>query len=175
MQPSFLAQTPGKAMFGLLGVAAMVSAGNKIAADDGLEDPATAIGAALSTELSRRYGARLSTSPIAVVDDERAVKAAGGPRADLILDVRTSGWGFIYFPDDWSHYRVDYAVKLRLIDAKTKRPIAEGVCATPTDQNEDAPTYDELLANAGQRLKEELQSAAKFCVSKLSSDVLTPP
>lgn len=172
MRPTFMAQTPGKAMFGLLGVAAMASAGKKIAEDDGLEDPAATIGAELSAELSRRYGARPSTAIIPIVDDDRAVRAAGAPRADLILDVRTTGWGFIYFPDDWTHYRVQYGVRLRLIDPKTARTVAEGTCNSLPDERSEAPTYDELLDNGGQRLKKELQAGARFCAAKLTTEVL---
>ena len=43
-KPDFSAMTAGKAMFGLIGAAAMISSGNSIVAENEIEDPARYIG-----------------------------------------------------------------------------------------------------------------------------------
>lgn len=40
VKPDFGAMTAGKVLFGLIGAAAMISAGNKIVADNHIDDPA---------------------------------------------------------------------------------------------------------------------------------------
>ena len=36
--------------------------------------------------------------------------------ADYVLDVKTANWMFAYYPSDWSHYRVMYVARFRLIE-----------------------------------------------------------
>lgn len=172
--PDFVASTPGKAMFGLIGALAAISAGNDIVNNNGVEDPAPLIGRELSVELARRYGTAVSPNRILVIkDDDDAVTSPSASRADLVLDVSTIGWSFIYFPFSWDHYRVLYNARLRLIDRRTAQVVAEGHCSRVPEETPTAPSYDQLLANRAQRLKDELRTAAQICAGQLRDQVLS--
>ena len=113
--------TAGKAMFALVGAAAMIAAGNEIVEENNIEDPASYIQSELAKELSKSYGFKINET------DEKSVKTSKGseiakafPESDLVLDVETINWSFAYFPTDWDNYRVIYSAKLRLIDTKSK-------------------------------------------------------
>src|SRR4051812_2194318 len=53
---SFTAMTPGKATFALIGAAAMISAGNKIVAENNIADPADVLEHELVPAIARQYG-----------------------------------------------------------------------------------------------------------------------
>jgi hypothetical protein len=161
-KPSFGAMTAGKAAIGgLLGGALMIHAGNEIVRENEIEDPANYISRKLLEELAAKRGV--------VVREMKDVVAKGDKipdlckqyqNVDVLLDVQTINWSFTYFPTDWSHYRVVYSVRLRLIDVKTGQILAEGFSSRAPDKTADAPTHEELLADHAQRLKQELQTAA---------------
>jgi hypothetical protein len=165
--PSFTAMTAGKAMFGVFGAAAMISEGNALVAKHGVQDPAVKLSADLAQELGRKLGVSVAAPSGPAASDDIDDLATRHPNEDLVLDVRTVGWSFGYFPTDWSHYRVIYSVKARLIDVKTKEVLAEGFAQRVPDYTPDAPTYDELLASNAARLKAELNKAAKECYAEL--------
>src|SRR5205085_11230631 len=177
-KPDFGAMTAGKmaggALFGALGGAiagsAMVSAGNELVAQNAIADPAEKIGAALGATLREKLAARPVAFRTRLSSDEvtEVTKAPSG--MDLVLDVRTIGWGFVYFPTSWSKYRVIYSARARLLDAKKGQVLAESGCAMPVAQDADvAPTYDELVANGARRLKDELQKAAEYCAGQFAT------
>jgi hypothetical protein len=53
---SFVAMTAGKAAFGLVGVLAMIEAGNALVTENGIEDPAPLLGQALLNSAQSHYG-----------------------------------------------------------------------------------------------------------------------
>ena len=55
-RPSFVAMTPGKASFALLGAGAMIAAGNKIVDENGISDPAILLGEQLASGLKNAFG-----------------------------------------------------------------------------------------------------------------------
>lgn len=171
-KPDFAATTPARGTFGMIGAAVMVSEGNKLIREHGIEDPAHYIGKALVADLQSRYDMRLSPKAVPTAGDEvkDVVKNADG--ADLVLDVRTINWSFSYFPTAWGKYRVMYSARVRLVDAKNGTLLAEGGCARVPTQTDGAPSYGELMANAAARLKEELRIAAEHCVSEFKSKTL---
>jgi hypothetical protein len=171
-KPDFTASTPAKAAFGMIGAAAMISEGNKIVKENGIEDPAVYIAQTLVADLQGRYNTRLSPkgAPIASDDVADVVKNANG--SDLVLDVRTINWSFVYFPTSWGKYRVIYSARLRFVDAKSGRVIAEGGCHRVPQPDAQSPSYDELVANSAERLKQELKTAADFCISEFKAKTL---
>ena len=171
-RPDFTAMTADKAAFGLIGAAAMTSAGNDIVKKHGIEDPAVYIGEALAAELGSRYSVRRSPKGAPVLSDDAADLAKAASGADLALDVRTLGWAFAYFPTSWTRYRVIYNARLRLIHTKTGKVLAEGLCARAPEQTAASPSYDELLANGAERLKQELRAAAEHCVNEFKTKTL---
>jgi hypothetical protein len=171
-KPDFAATTPSRGAFGMIGAAVTISEGNKLIRQHGIEDPALYIGKALAVELQDRYSARLSPKGAPTASDEvdEVVKSANG--ADLVLDVRTLNWSFMYFPTSWGRYRVIYSARLRLVDVKDGKVLAEGGCARVPDEADSAPSYDELMANSAARLKQELRIAAEHCISEFRSKTL---
>jgi hypothetical protein len=171
-KPDFAAFTVANATFGLVGALAAISTGNDIIALNRVDDPADAIAAGLSQALSAKHGTRVAAPPIAIDgDDAKQVAAAAKGKARFVVDVQTINWGFNYFPTDWTHYRVHYAGKARLIDVETNAVIAEGGCRQMPETNANAPTYDELMANSAARLRKELGRSVALCIRSLNKEM----
>jgi hypothetical protein len=156
-KPDFAAMTAGKAMFGMIGAAAMISAGNTIIKENEVEDPAIGIGQELIKNFQEVHPGKLAKQYANV---------------DLLLDLQTINWSFTYFPADWNSYRVIYSVKMRVIDTRQGRLLAEGFCSRVPEKTPSAPSRDELLANKADRLKQELARSANQCLSELREKVL---
>jgi hypothetical protein len=172
-KPDFAARTAGKATFAMLGAGAMIAAGNQLVAENDVDDPAVTIGNELLQGLVARDGAIAAPAATAQVDsDDPARLAAAYPGGTYVLDVRTSGWSFGYYPTSWAHYRVQYGVKLRLVDTRSKSVVAEAACVRHDDDEPNAPTHDELLANRAERLKAMLHAHAQACLDELRQKVL---
>lgn len=171
--PDFTAMTAGKAAFGLIGVAAMISAGNAIVRENDVQDPAPALGQALARKMASAYGVKVAVSPDAVAkDDKMPTLLETYKSVDLLLDVKTIGWQFSYYPTGWSHYRVGYAARVRLIDVSKKKVVAQAMCNTVQGDDKNPPTKDQLLANHATLLKEYLDKAQLACGDLLSKNVL---
>lgn len=172
-KPDFAAMTAGKAAFAMLGALAMISEGNKLIEEHKVEDPANTIAAGLIKSMEASHAIRPSGTPVAVTADDVAhIAGAANGGSRYVMDVQTINWSFGYFPTDWTHYRVIYTAKARLIDTSSKAVIAEGFCKRIPETNVGAPTYDELLASGAARLKKELSTAAEECVNSLKKEML---
>ena len=79
---------------------------------------------------------------------------------------------FNYYPTDWSHYRVSYSGRLRLIDATTRTVVAESACNSVQGDDKNPPTKEQLLENKAALLKTHLANAGQACVDVLARDVL---
>jgi hypothetical protein len=156
-RPPFGAITAGKAAFGFIGATAMLVKGNSIVEGNNIEDPAGYIAKELAGDLASAHSMTV-------------VPAESG--ADILLDVRTVNWSFAYFGTDWNNYRVIYSAKLKLIDNRSRKVLAEGFCARVPEKSDSAPGYDELLADQAARLKQELRAGADHCIAELRSKVL---
>jgi hypothetical protein len=181
-KPDFGAMTPGKmaggALFGALGGAiagaAMISAGNEIVAQNNVEDPAEYIADTLSGAMKSKFDTALARSRTALATDDADEAGKTNSRADLVLDVRTLNWGFIYFPTSWDRYRLHYIARARLIDARKGQILAEGRCTVRAPESADAaPTHDELLAGNAARLKKDLKAAADFCAAQFAAETFS--
>ena len=172
-KPAFAAMTAGKAMFGAIGGAAMVAAGNKLVKENNVEDPA----AFIAQELLKGFA---DANAMTIVGSDDVITSGTKPAelakqyssADVLLDVQTINWSFAYFPADWNSYRVIYSAKLRLVDTKKKKLLAEGFCSRVPDKTDDAPSHEQLLADQAARLKSELAIAADHCIATFRKDVL---
>lgn len=172
-KPDFSAMTAGKAMFALIGAAAMIAAGNEIVQENDIDDPAHYIQKQLAQELKLAYGFNIDQAQPTLVNTTNGKKIASQfPESDLVLDVQTINWSFGYFPTDWDNYRVMYSAKVRLIETKTQNVIAEGFCYRVPEEDETAPSHDELLSNNAARIKQELKIAADQCINEFKSNVL---
>ncbi|WP_207062984.1 hypothetical protein [Motiliproteus sp. SC1-56] len=172
-KPSFSAMTASKGAFALVGAIASISAGNDLIEQNQVEDPAVYIGDALASILEKHFALQRVDNNSAVLEDATpAAIAARYPMSDLVVDVQTLNWSFIYFPTDWDNYRVIYTAKLRLVDTRANEMVAEGFCKRIPEQDENSPSYDELVANDAQRLKDELKLAAEHCIREFQTKVL---
>jgi hypothetical protein len=45
--------------------------------------------------------------------------------ADYLLDVRSGGWMFAYYPTHWGKYWVGYSVQVQLIDKRAGRLVID--------------------------------------------------
>ncbi len=169
----FVAVTPTKAMFGAIGAVAMVHSGNQIIEENAVPDPALDI----VRQLAPLYVERLKTAQARIAkawkgsDDipelVQSVKSKGA-----ILDVKTMGWNIGYFPTNWTHYRITYVARARLIDATSGTLIGQAPCTYVSDDESTAPTYDELMADQAALLKSKLATAATSCSSVISEALL---
>lgn len=170
--PDFTAFTAGKAAFAILGAAAMISEGNEIVQQNNIEDPAIAIGKGLQEKLKASKNTVPVATPLAVTSDDLSGILSKNTDAQYIIDYQTLNWMFNYYPTDWSHYKVSYGGRLRLIDVATKAVVAESGCTAVQGDDKNPPTKDQLLDNNAQLLKSYLAKAASDCVDLLARDVL---
>jgi len=172
-KPDFAAMTAGKAAFALFGAMAMISAGNEIIEENAVDDPADFISKELAKHLSNSLILKMKNGDSKLIDSTDTSDIASSYSAsDLVLDVQTINWSFVYFPTDWDSYRVIYSAKIRLIDTRNKSLIAEGFCSRVPEENESAPSYDDLLNKQAAGLKKELHEAAIHCISEFKNNVL---
>lgn len=171
--PDFSAGTAGKAMFAMVGAIAMIHAGNEMVRQDQIEDPATRISQRLSTDLAKTQGViLLPPSGLVASNEDPATLIKTYPGADLLLDVKTYAWSYIYYPTKWSSYRVNYDANIRLLDGKSGEVIAQQTCKIgPTDSN-NPPSLEALRANQSALLKQLLRKAADTCVEAVEQQVL---
>jgi len=172
-RPSFSAMTAGKAAFGMLGAAAMISAGNDVVANNNIEDPAHKIADALLLALAEKHGAEVVGQRVETDSGKPADVVRNAPSSTrFVLDVQTINWSFGYFPTDWNSYRVIYSAKAQLLERSTGKVVAEGFCSRVPEATEDAPSHEALLADNAAVLKRELNVAADECIATLKATML---
>jgi hypothetical protein len=174
-KPDFAAMTAGKAMFGLVGAVAMISAGNRIVTDNGIEDPAPFVADQLRQALKVKYGLLTAAGPAPLTNSTDTRKLASlYSVGDFVLDVQTVNWSFLYRPN-LTHYRVMYSVKVRLIDTRAAKLMAEAFCYRKDDDDRNPPTHEELLVNQASLLKTRLHDDATECADELTKKLLGAP
>lgn len=178
--PTFREMTPMKAglaglggAVGGLAMAAMDMSGKALVAGNAVEDPAVAIANSLAPLYAEKLGTPVAPMVKSATKGKPADLSKDVQGQGLILDVVTTNWQLIYFPVNWSHYRVLYNARARLIDAATGTVIAQSPCNFVSDDDPaKAPTYDELTGNGAALLKERLARAAAECSAVMKSTML---
>ena len=169
-KPSFSAMTPTKAAFAIVGAAAAISEGNSIIESNAIADPADDISNGLMQLLERTNGMTPKRPAVsAPSEDAEPIAEAARARAEYVLDVRTINWSFLYFPTNWTHYRVIYTARARLIDARSGKVVAEAACKQIPGREDGAPTYDELAGDNFALLKRKLSDYGASCIESLGS------
>ncbi len=166
--PSFIAMTSGKGMFAVVGVGAAAAAGNNLAQEENIVDPAMTIATTLGQTLKSRHGVNLvgKTSAVANSGELSEIVELSGNN-DYALDVVTSGWMYIYDGFKFSDYFVRYTANLRLIDVRTSTVVSTGFCAyDPKKAGKSPVTHETLLKNNAAYIKQELSDATKFCTAQ---------
>jgi hypothetical protein len=172
-KPDFVAMTPGKAMFGPIGVAGMVHAGNQLVRTDAIADPAIDLGHQLASELvAKDADTILPGATIVSANDNPASLVKTYPGADLIIDVKTINWSYAYYPTKWQTYHVNYAARVRLLNVSTGALLAQQLCKVDPTDPQHPPAGEALLADHGALLKQLLQHAGDSCVRNFEQQVL---
>ena len=164
--PSFGNLKPTNAVFGLFGALASVSAGNALVKANGIEDPAFSIGRKLASQLALRAGAIPMADPGISRDDSLESVIASAQGADLLVDVRTGGWGTIYIATQWGRNYVQYTATLRVIDTATKSVLGKASCESYQGRS-NGVTEEQMMANGAAQLKYFLQQAQLDCTDQL--------
>ncbi len=172
-KPAFTAVTGGKAALGMLGGGAMGVAGNRIVKRNNVQDPAGRIAQNVASAVSSRHRVNVVGAGSHSVDKLSVAEIASAHSdADLVLDIRTKGWGFTYFPTDWKHYRVTYNAKMRLIDTATRTVVHKANCNRMPKRTGTEPTRKQLLANNAALLKQKLDEQASICAEKFKKKLM---
>jgi hypothetical protein len=152
---------------------AIRDAGNQVRADDHIEDPARAIGRALLEELVGTYHLKVADSRgIPVVSQEPQQLAKQYPDTDLIMAVITGQWGMLYTPTHLTRYDVWYSATAKLVDTQSGKRIREATCIHRPRYSPDAPTYEEMLENSGQRLVSAMKAAQEMCLESFRHSLI---
>jgi hypothetical protein len=172
-KPSFLAMTPAKASFAMLGALAGISAGNQLVKDNDIADPADSVGRALQEELISKFGAVvLEHVPTVVKNSKIDGMITLYPDANYLVDVETSVWSLQYFPLAWGTYNVRYIAKVNVVDLKNKQIIASDKCNVSIGDSKTGPSYDELTKDGAALLKQNLATLSENCVAALKVSLL---
>lgn len=175
-RPSFSAMTAGKASFGLLGAAAMIKAGNDLVDANQIVDPAVLVRERLGSSLAQTYGAEVLPVDTTATKAKKAKDVATThPEADYVLDVRSGGWGYVYFPTDWNNYQIMYSVQVQLVDVKTGRQVSNAACNASSKANKTPPTREQLHADGAQLIKDYTTALGWNCVQLLTQQQLGIP
>ncbi len=168
----FLPMTNTKGGFAVLGVFAAISEGKTLVKEHSLIDPAISIRNSLTKDLSNTY--RITDvnviSKVMPYENDPKKVAALASNEGIVLDVRTFGWGTMYYSFK-NKYKVNYAAQARLINAKENRLISADSCLIKEEYSEQSPTYDELMDNGAALLKQKLTNAATECTKKFGDTI----
>ncbi len=173
-QPVFIASTPAKAMFGMVGVASQLSSGRKLVEQNQIADPAIDVAKSLLSILVAQHNMHITKSPRARPVKTNDVKRIAEQYAsvDYVVDLQTSEWSVAYYPDNFNRYRVSYHARFTLIDTAKKQAVARGHCTYDPERTDNSPTYVQLTANGAALIRTELEAAAEFCAKKFNATVL---
>jgi len=175
-KPDFIAMTAGKASFALFGAAAMASAGNQLVKENDIPDPAVELRQSLTNLLASTYGATFLPVDMQTVDTKRPAELAALHRdADYVLDVRSGGWQYGYFPTQWSEYWIGYSVQVQLVETATGKPVSTLACNANTQKDSPRPSREALHADGARLLKHALASLGARCVQLLAREQFRIP
>ncbi len=157
---------------GILGYVFMKRDGNKIIKENQIKDPANLISSNLSKDFKLKYGATIIDEELSKdVGSVSSLSSKYNGKADYVLDVRTINWGFGYLPMRVNDFRVVYSSKLRFIDVKNKKIIAEDFCSIIPDSKEPTSGYQDLLYNNAEILKQKLTTHSVKCFDKFKNEI----
>ena len=133
-------------------------------------DPAVGIANAMTAAIKSHMDVQLVPAAAKPGEDGIDAVLAAAPGADWTLEVKTLSWSLVYFPTDWSHYRISYRSNLRVLDIATKRVLAESVCQV-TQGEKRRPSLDQLVAKDAVLLHYYYQQAQFDCSDQFATKV----
>ncbi|GAA0653804.1 hypothetical protein [Brevundimonas lenta] len=169
--PIFMPMRASRAGFGMVGALAMIKEGETYAVENGIVDPSAELEARIQARMQEKFGARLGQR----LDFTGAPAGTPYPvdAGSLYVDAKVYGWGYSYFPTDWTHFRVNYGVMIHLVDGAAGTVIGQYNCNkySHTD-SKTAPTLDQLLENNSALMNSTLKSMAEACAAEFDAQVL---
>jgi hypothetical protein len=171
----FLPMTNTKGAFALVGWGAAVSEGKRLIQEHQIADPAVGIKTSLVDRVAVSYGMTdvvVKPEPLPYESDPAQVAALVGGEG-VILDVRTWGWGTMYYMFS-TQYQVIYRAQARLIDARNGRLISADLCTFDEPKTPESPGYNDLMKNGAALLKQKLKVAAQTCTEQFARKLGTP-
>jgi hypothetical protein len=158
-------------LVGLIVTDRMAEAEGKKARARQILDPADLITAVLMRGLAKRYALQvLDAGNVETSGTSAGELSREYASSDLVLDVRTSDWGFT--PTRLGHYDIYYEGSVSLIDTRNKTVLAEGTCVSHPIDGEAAPSYEELMARDAALLKAKFRGLVMFCADDYRTRIL---
>ncbi|CAN7278447.1 hypothetical protein LJR225_001397 [Phenylobacterium sp. LjRoot225] len=162
----FIMLHPSQGALGLLGAAAAIAQSKKTVEAFKLEDLSDAISAEIAMSFATERGGGVA-API-LLDDTHKDPAAGNiEKARYILDAGQSQVNVVYYPTNWTHYRMTYGVTVRVLDGATGKVVAKGKCVVKPEKTDNPPTEEQLFANNAEMLKTMIRAAGQTCMPQL--------
>lgn len=172
-----VAAIPGLGVLGAAiagGIAGAATSGpsgkSEVISKTNFADPALGIAQALTTAMKSRMDVQVLPAAAKPGEDSIDSTLAAAPGADWTLEVKTHSWSMVYFPTDWSHYRISYRSNLRVLDVASKRVLAESVCQL-TQGEKRRPNLDQLAAKDASLLHFYYQQAQFECADQFAAKV----
>ena len=170
---SYTWMTPGKVMFGLLGVAAMIKAGNDFVAENQIPDPTALMRDQLATALRDRFGAQPASPDTTTTKAHKPAELAKlHPETDYVLSVKHNGTMSSYYPGNFGRYWIANSFLVQLVDTKSGRELTHATCFASIYKNPVRPSNEQLRANQAQLAKDILASLTWRCARQVSIDAL---
>jgi hypothetical protein len=162
----------GAAIAGAIAGAATSSPSGKseLISKTNFADPALGISQTLVKAIQSRIDIQVVPATSKPGDDSIESIVATAPGADWTMEVKTHSWSMVYFPTDWSHYRVSYRSTLRVLDVASKRVLSESVCQYAQGEKR-RPSLDQLVAKDASLLHFYFQQAQFECTDQFAAKV----
>ena len=166
--------TPGKAVMlsltGMVGGAVAAYSYTSSQEKSAHKVPSYYLNTELIKHLAKKYKMRYVDE--GVVTDKMAVdELVKLYESDYILDSTDLRWDVVYFPTHWGTYKVIYLNKIKLIDRKSKKVIAEGFCEYNPEYSDTLPSYDKMFENNASLVKQYTKKALEMCLHKYKTEV----
>jgi hypothetical protein len=150
-------------------------AGRKLLQQDSIDDPAEQINTALVKALVDRYGVKPTVEGLPVTDpvdlataSQSATRVPDAP-VRYVLNVRVVEWSLSRFAAHPKQYYQRLAVVVRLVDVRQAEILAQGSCDIDPGYIGTDPTADEMLADQGRLLRQQLQADVDECTQDLEA------
>ncbi len=145
------------------------TAGHKLIKKFNIKDPTLQVKDAFIKYINKpqKAGNFISTKNLLTSEESSIENLKNKYKSGVILKISPKQWAIQYFPLEWSRYLMFYGANAELIRLNDSKIIWSASCAAHQDNNETAPTLDELTANKSTVLKQWVESSTSECAKQL--------
>ena len=146
--------------------------GHKLIKKFNIKDPTLLVKDAFIQNINkpRKAGNFIGVNTLISYDDSSIDKLKLKYKNGVILKISPKQWAIQYFPLDWSHYLMFYGANAELIRLNDSKVIWSASCAAHQDNNDTAPTLDQLTSDKSTVLKQWVRASAAECARQLIND-----